>query len=167
MCAVAATALGLLSSASVNAQQATAGMFEKGRLHGSVTAGYASAFGDEYAIFGAGINYYLVDGLAIGGAFETWRGGSPTVSKVTLSTQYVFDQVPRIKPYVGVFYRRTVITGLDDLDSFGGRAGAYLQMGRNAYLGLGYVYESYASCTSSKYHSCSNTYPEVVLTFAF
>ena len=82
-----------------------------------------TAFGDEYAIFGAGINYYLVDGLAIGGAFETWRGGSPTVSKLTLSTQYVFHQVPRIKPYVGAFYRRTFVTGLDDLDSFGGRVG--------------------------------------------
>jgi len=142
-------------------------MFDKGRLHGSVVAGYASAFGDEYTILGAGLNYYLIDGLAIGAAFETWRGGSPTVSKLTFSTQYVFYQVPRIKPYVGVFYRRTFVTGIDDLDSFGGRAGAYLQIGRSAYLGLGGVYETYSDCTASKYHSCNDTYPEVTLTFAF
>jgi hypothetical protein len=142
-------------------------MFGKGRLHGIVTAGYGSAFGDDYAIFGAGVSYYVIDGLAVGGAFETWRGGNPTLSKLTFSTQYVFYQVPRIKPFIGAFYRRTFITGLDDLDSYGGRAGAYFQLGRSAYVGVAGVYEAYAGCTESKYHSCSDTYPEVTFTFAF
>jgi len=151
---------------SASAQEAGA-MFAKGRMHGVVTAGYGSAFGDDYAIFGAGVSYYLMDGLAIGGAFETWRGGDPTISKLTFSTQYVFHKVPTIKPYIGAFYRRTFITGLDDLDSYGGRAGGYLQMGRNAFIGLGGVYETYSGCTESRYHSCSDTYPEVTFTFAF
>jgi hypothetical protein len=30
-----------------------------------------------------------------------------------------------VKRYVGAFYGRTSIDGLDDLDSVGGRAGAY------------------------------------------
>ncbi len=166
MGAFAATVMALCAVPLANAQEA-GGMFDKGRLHGSVMAGYGSAFGDEYAIFGAGVNYYLIDGLAIGGAFETWRGGNPTVSKLTFSTQYVFYQVPRIKPFVGAFYRRTFVTGIDDLDSFGGRAGAYFQVGRNAYIGLAGVYESYADCTESKYRSCSDTYPEVTFTIAF
>lgn len=166
MAVFAATVMAACSVSVANAQE-IAGIFGKGRLHGIVTAGYGQAFGEDYAIFGAGINYYLIDGLAIGGAFETWRGGDPTVSKLTLSTQYVFYQVPKIKPYVGAFYRRTYITGLDDLDSYGGRAGAYLQLGRGAYVGLGAVYESYADCTESRYRSCSDTYPEVLFTFAF
>lgn len=166
MGAFAATVMALCSVPPANAQE-VAGMFGQGRLHGIVTAGYGSAFGDDYAIFGAGVSYYLIDGLAVGGAFETWRGGNPTFSKLTFSTQYVFYQVPRIKPFVGAFYRRTFVTGLDDLDSFGGRAGAYFQMGRNAYVGLAGVYEQYADCTESKYRSCSDTYPEVTFTFAF
>ncbi|HYR37321.1 MAG TPA: hypothetical protein VEQ87_23735 [Burkholderiales bacterium] len=166
MAAFAATVMGICSVPLANAQE-VAGMFGKGRLHGIVTAGYGSAFGDDYAIFGAGVSYYLIDGLAIGGAFETWRGGDPTLSKLTFSTQYVFYQVPRIKPFIGAFYRRTFITGLDDLDSYGGRAGAYFQLGRNAYVGVAGVYESYTDCTDSRYRSCSDTYPEVTFTFAF
>jgi len=81
--------------------------------------------------------------------------------------QYVFYQVRTIKPYVGAFYRRTYINGASDLDSYGARAGAYLQLGRNAYLGLGGVYEKYSDCRESTYRSCDSTYPEASLTFAF
>lgn len=147
------------------AQVSATGAFSRGNVHGSVVAGYGSAFNDDYAIFGLGFNYYVIDGLALGGSFETWRGGSPTMSKLTASTQYVFYQVQSIKPYVGAFFRRTYVTGIDDLNSYGGRAGAYFQIGRRAYLGIGGVYEAYSDCTESKYHSCSSTYPEVVLTF--
>jgi hypothetical protein len=157
-----------LISTVANAQaSASAGVFSQGRVHGIVTAGYGSAFGDDYAIFGLGVNYFVIDGLSLGLNFETWRGGDPTLTKLTPSVQYVFHQVPNVKPYIGAFYRRTYISGLDDLNSYGARAGAYLQMGRNAYLGVGAVYEAYADCTESKYHSCSNTYPEASLTFAF
>jgi len=105
--------------------------------------------------------------LNVGLNIEAWRGGDPDMTKLTLSTQYVFYQLASIKPYVGAFYRRTYITGLDDLNSYGGRAGAYFQLGRNAYLGVGGVYEAYSDCTESRYRSCSDTYPEVTLTFAF
>src|SRR5436190_13274874 len=109
-----AVAVMVVSAIPLASAQEAGAMFAKGRMHGVVTAGYGSAFGDEYAIFGAGVSYYVMDGLAIGGAFETWRGGDPTISKLTFSTQYVFHKVPTIKPYIGAFYRRTFITGLDD-----------------------------------------------------
>ena len=160
-----AAALGLGAPELAKAQVSAAGTFSRGNVHGSVVAGYGSAFNDDYAIFGLGLNYYVIDGLALGGNFETWRGGSPTMSKLTASTQYVFYQVQSIKPYVGVFFRRTYVTGIDDLNSYGGRAGAYFQIGRRAYLGVGGVYEAYADCTESRYHSCSSSYPEVLLTF--
>ena len=160
-----AAALGLCTPLLAKAQVSAAGAFSRGNVHGSVVAGYGSAFNDDYAILGLGFNYYVIDGLALGGNFETWRGGNPTMSKLTASTQYVFYQVRSIKPYVGAFFRRTYITGIDDLNSYGGRAGAYFQIGRSAYLGVGGVYEAYSDCTESRYRSCSSTYPEVLLTF--
>ena len=166
--AVLALVAGACSASLANAQvSASAGVFSRGNVHGSVTAGYGSAFNDDYAVFGLCVSYYVVDGLNVGLNIEAWRGGDPDMTKLTLSTQYVFYQLASIKPYVGAFYRRTYITGLDDLNSYGGRAGAYFQLGRNAYLGVGGVYEAYSDCTESRYRSCSDTYPEVTLTFAF
>jgi hypothetical protein len=86
--------------------------------------------------------------------------------KITPSVQYVFHQVP-LKPYVGAFYRRTSIDGLPDLDSAGARAGIYFQAGRNAYFGVGAVYESYLDCSTTVYRSCESTYGEATFTFAF
>jgi len=108
-----------------------------------------------------------LDGLSVGLNLEAWRNADPTLTKLTPSIQYVFYKVPAIKPYVGAFYRRTYISGLDDLNSYGARAGAYFQLGRNAFLGVGGVYETYSDCRESVYRSCSETYPEVSLTFAF
>ncbi len=163
--AVLAALFGLSAASLAKAQVSAAGAFSRGNVHGSIVAGYASAFNEDYAVFGLGFNYYVVDGLALGGNFETWRGGSPNLSKLTASTQYVFYQAASVKPYLGAFFRRTYFTGLDDLNSYGARAGAYFQIGRKAYLGVGGVYEAYSDCTESKYHSCSSTYPEVLLTF--
>jgi len=113
------------------------------------------------------VSYYVIDGLNIGLAFESWTGGDPKMHKLTPSAQYVFYQLGRVKPYVGAFYRRTYIDGLPDIDSAGARAGAYFQAGRNAYLGAGVVYESYVDCHERTYRSCSSTYPEITLTLAF
>jgi hypothetical protein len=72
-----------------------------------------------------------------------------------------------LNPYVGGFYRRTYIDGLPDINSVGARAGVYLKAGRNAYIGIGAVYESYIDCNTNTYRSCSDTYPEVSFTIAF
>jgi hypothetical protein len=158
-------AVGAISAA--HAQVSVADAFSKGRLHGIVTAGSGSAFNETYLVLGAGVNYFVLNGLSVGLNLEAWRNADPTLTKLTTSIQYVFYQVPAIKPYVGAFYRRTYISGLDDLNSYGGRAGAYFQLGRSAFLGLGAVYETYSGCRESVYRSCSDTYPEVTLTFAF
>jgi len=150
-----------------HAQDSLADAFSKGRVHAIITAGSGSAFNETYLVLGAGVNYFLLDGLSVGVNLEAWRNADPTLTKLTPSIQYVFYQVPAIKPYIGAFYRRTYISGLDDLNSYGARAGAYLKLGRNAYLGLGGVYETYSDCRESVYRSCSDTYPEVSFTFAF
>ena len=144
-----------------------ASAFSKGRTHFSVTGGTGYAFDESYFVLGVGANYYVIDGLNVGLHYEWWTGSDPEMTKITPSVNYVFHQMQRVKPYVGAFYRRTSIDGLDDLDSVGGRAGVYLQAGRNAFFGIGAVYESYLDCSSSVYRKCDSTYAEVSLTFAF
>ena len=158
-CAVAAPAMA--QSAGI------AGGFSKGKTHLVATAGTGSAFDESYLVLGVGVSYYLFDGFNLGLHYEWWTGSDPKLTKITPSVQYVFYQVQSVKPYVGAFYRRTSVDGLPDLDSAGGRAGVYLQMGRNAYLGLGAVYESYLDCNTGTYRKCDSTYGEASLTFAF
>jgi hypothetical protein len=161
-----ALAAGALVAASAHAQTA-AGAFGKGRTHFVLTAGTGYAFDESYFVLGIGASYYVVDGLNVGLHFESWSSGDPGMTKITASTNYVFHQAQQIKPYVGAFFRRTRIERLDDLDSVGARAGVYLQAGRNAYFGLGGVYESYLDCNKSVYRECDSTYAELSVTFAF
>jgi opacity protein-like surface antigen len=158
--AVAATAFTPPATA-----QNVAGAFGQGRTHFVVTGGRGFAFDETYWILGVGVSYYLIDGLSVGLSYEVWSG-DPDVTKVTPSVQYVFHQVP-LKPYVGAFFRRTEVEGLEDLDSVGARAGVNFQAGRNAYIGIGAVYESYLDCSKSTYRSCDDVYPEVIFTIAF
>jgi len=144
-----------------------AGVFSKGRTHFVVTAGNGYAFDESYLVLGVGVSYYLIDGLNIGLSFESWSGSDPGMNKITPSVQYVFHQNQTLKPYVGGFYRRAYIDGLPDINSTGARAGVYFTAGRNAYIGIGAVYESYIDCNESVYRSCNDTYPEVSFTIAF
>ena len=144
-----------------------AGVFRQGSTQAVISGGTGYAFKETYFVLGVGASYYVVDGLNVGLAYEWWSGSSPGIYKLTPSVQYVFHQVPTLKPYVGVFYRRTYVDRLDDINSAGGRAGAYFQAGRNTYIGGGVVYEKYLGCNGEVYRSCSDTYPELSITFAF
>lgn len=165
--AAVAGALALAVSSAMAADVGVAGSFSRGRTHFVLTAGSGSAFDESYLVIGVGATYYLLDGLGAGLHLESWTGGDPDMTKLTASLQYVFHPMQAVRPYVGGFFRRTSIDGLADLDSVGARGGAYLGAGRNAYLGVGVVYESYLDCTKSVYRSCDSTYGEVSLTFAF
>ena len=157
----------LLALALPAGAQTVAGAFGKGRTHFVITASSGYAFDESYFVLGLGATYYLVDGLGVGLFLESWSGSDPGMTKVTASTQYVFHKPQVVKPYVGAFFRRTDIDGLPDLDSVGARAGAYMQAGRNGFIGLGLVYESYLDCDKSIYRTCDSTYGEVTFTIAF
>jgi hypothetical protein len=144
-----------------------AGVFGRGSTSVIVSGGTGYAFNQTYFVLGLGVAYYVFDGLNVGLSVESWTGSDPHVNKVTPSLQYVFYQVPVVKPYIGVFYRRTYVSGQSDIDSAGGRAGAYVRAGRNAYIGGGVVYESYRDCNTAIFRSCSETYPELSFTLAF
>jgi hypothetical protein len=154
-------------ASSADVSGSVAGAFSKGRTHFVVTAGNGYAFDESYLVLGAGVSYYVIDGLNIGLSLESWSGSDPGMFKVTPSMTYVFHQNPKVNPYVGGFFRRAYIDGLPDINSVGARAGVYLTAGRNAYFGIGAVYESYIDCNTSTYRSCSDTYPEISFTVAF
>ena len=165
--AAAAAAIAACAFVAPVAAQSVAGSFGKGRTHFVATVGTGYAFDESYLVIGVGASYYVIDGLNVGLLLESWSGSDPKLTKITPSVQYVFYQMQPVKPYVGAFYRRTNIDGRADLDSVGGRAGVYIQAGRNVYLGAGAVYESYLDCETSVYRKCDSTYAEFNLTFAF
>lgn len=171
LAALAVAAIATFASAppatAAEATGAVAGGFSKGRTHFVATVGNGYAFDESYLVVGLGVSYYVIDGLNVGLSVESWSGSDPGMNKITPSVQYVFHQNPRLSPYVGGFYRRAYIDGLPDINSVGARAGVYLAAGRNAYIGIGGVYESYIDCTKTVYRSCDDTYPEVSFTVAF
>ena len=165
--AAAITAAVLALIALPAAAQSFAGAFGKGRTHFVLTASSGNAFDETYFVLGLGASYYLIDGLSAGLFIESWSGADPGMTKITPSLQYVFHRMQTVKPYIGAFYRRTDIESLPDLDSVGARAGVYVQAGRNAFIGLGGVYESYLDCNEATYRKCDSTYADVSFTVAF
>jgi hypothetical protein len=161
--------VGLLLCASVFAADvdSDAGMFAKGRKQFTALAGSGNAFDNSYFIIGVGGSYFVADGLNVGVNLEAWTSGDPGIYKIAASMNYIFYQTPRVKPYVGVFYRYTDIQDHDSLNSVGGRAGVYIAMGRNGHAGFGGVYESYLDCGTHTGVSCSTTYPEISFIFSF
>jgi hypothetical protein len=142
-------------------------LFEKGRVRLSGSAGWGSSFNQDYVVLGVGAGYYLLHGLEAGLDTEFWLGNDPTISKVSPQLRYVYAYANAIKPYVGVFYRRTFFSGLDDLDSLGGRFGAYFPISPRVYTGLGGVYERYLDCETTTYQDCSQVYPEFSISASF
>ncbi|HJY76460.1 MAG TPA: hypothetical protein VKE95_07500 [Burkholderiales bacterium] len=165
--ALAAAAAYAFAAPAMAQSVGVAGGFSQGKTHVVAYGGSGHAFNESYVILGLGVSYYLFDGFNVGLSYESWTGADPKMSKITPSVQYVFYQVQAVKPYVGAFYRRTSIDGLPDLDSAGARAGVYFQAGRNAYFGIGAVYESYIDCNTGTYRKCDSTYGEASFTFAF
>lgn len=138
--------------------------FAKNSTSISVVAGTGSSFNDNYTILGVGIGYYLLNGLELGIDVQHWFSGDPSITKVSPQIKYVYTRPKVIKPYVGAFYRRVFIDNLDDTDSYGYRVGAYFSNNRGVYIGGGVVYEEYKDC---RIGDCSNSYPEVLMSFSF
>jgi len=162
-------ALNIASAASVG----TGGIgtaFSKNSTTVGFILGSGSAFNDNYTILGVGLGYYVARGLELGLDVQHWFSGSPSITKVSPQIRYVFSQAKRVKPYVGLFYRRTFFgdfKGIDlaDQDSFGYRAGAYFTSNNRVYIGGGIVYEEYKNCDA--FVDCSTTYPEILFTVSF
>jgi len=155
-----AIALALLLPGVSHAQQ-----FTGGTTNISVILANGQAFAQDYTIVGVGTGYYVTDGLELGLELEAWMGGNPSIYKVTPSLRYVLNISRTARPYVGVFYRRVYIQGYPDVDSWGGRAGAFFATGTHSYAGIGIVYTQLRDCNQQIYQTCSDSYPEFTLGF--
>lgn len=146
--------------------------FSQGASSFGVVIGSGSAFDENYFILGAGFGYYVAQGLELGIDAQHWFSAEPEITKVTPKITYVFSQLGSVNPYVGAFYRRTFygdgdINGqsIEDQNSYGYRAGAYLNSSDRVYIGGGIVHEKYMDC--SPLVDCSSTYPELIFTVSF
>lgn len=144
-----------------------AGMFRQGSTQFSLLAGSGDAFNNTYLVIGAGVGYYVLDGVGIGLSYENWSGSSPGINKISPSIQYVFPWGGSLQPYVGGFYRHSAISGLSSINSVGARAGVYIASGSRSVIGAGLAYESYLNCQTAIYSSCNESYPEVSFIFSF
>ncbi len=140
------------------------GRFAKGRKRAGFFGGAGSNFGQTYLILGAGLGYYVADGLEVGFDAEGWLLQDPTFWKLTPQVRYVLWQAGAFKPYAGAFYRWNLVGGgFDDVNSYGGRFGVAYQSGGN-YLAVGAVYETYETRFGG---DNSHWYPEVAVWIAF
>jgi hypothetical protein len=148
-------------------QQTKAGSFPKGSKRGGFVLGWGRAFNNDYLLLGVGLGYYVLDGLELGASFQGWLGSTPSIYQLAPEIRYVIWQLGNIKPYAGVFYRWNFIEQLEDLNSYGGRAGIFYRSSRKSYVGLGAVWENFTDCNTAIYGDCSTVYPEAVFAVRF
>jgi len=145
---------------------ASAGMFSKGNKNIGVSLGAGSSYGNTYTVAGVNGHYFIMDDLAIGFGYRGWFGADPTMNELLLDGTYYLPLNQKFRPYLGVFVRQTFVSGYDDYQSYGGKAGLAITMSPNSYLGVAYVMEYYSDCQRAG-GDCSNSYPEVVFGLSF
>lgn len=92
-----------------------------------IKLGGASIGPESYTIAGVSINYFALDNLAVGAAYEYWFSGKPTVSKATIESTYYIPASAQLKPYVGLLYSHYFVDNFADIDAYGYRIGvAYI-----------------------------------------
>lgn len=147
---------------------AEADPFAQGRLGVSVVVGTGQTASDSYYTVGAGLNYYLLNGLWLGISGETRQGIHPVTYSASPEIGFVFPVGGPVRPYVGAFASRTWVENFRDFDTYGGRAGVLVRMGQGAHMRIGAVYESLRGCANTPPSlPCSDTYGEFGLLFGF
>jgi hypothetical protein len=149
-------------------QQPRFAPFAQGALRLTLAMGLKSTLTDNYVLVGAGVGYYVVDGLELGVDYQAWVAGDPTLHQLGPEVRYVLQFVQTLKPYFGVFYRHTFVKGYVDLDGVGVRAGLYYAPETaRAYFGGGFVYEHLVDCALDKLVHCDEAYPEASFGVSF
>lgn len=141
------------------------GPFAKGKVRVGFYGGAGSFNNNTYVILGGGLGYFLLNGLEAGLDAEGWLAQSPNIWKITPHLRYVLWQVDPVRPYVGVFYRKTFMGGdWADYESWGGRGGIAYRKG-GSFVALGVVYENFMDYTGPGDNY--TIYPEIAFWISF
>lgn len=117
--------------------------FSAGNKSLGIKLSSASIGAENYTIAGASLNYFIIDNLALGGAYEYWFSGKPSVSKIAIDSTYYFPTSQRLRPYLGVLYSHYFIGSHSDIDAYGYRVGvSYLNT--PMYVSIGIKQEEYS-----------------------
>ena len=124
---------------------ASSNVFSKGSVSLGVKLGSASVGSEDYTILGLNGSYFVLDNLSVGLGYEKWYSGNPDIQKATLESTYFIPASEVVRPYLGLFYRRIMISdGLDDVNAYGYRAGIAFVKDRLIFS-VGIVQERYES----------------------
>ena len=140
--------------------------FDRGRFGLSAGASSQTLLNSHYFEIGAGVAYYVLDGLSIGLSGFHEFGSGPRISQLAPEIRYVAQPLVYkwpVVPYVGVFYKHLFIGDNPDIDSIGAHGGLMFISG-NLVLGLGAAVEQTVSrCTTD----CVYAYPDLILSISF
>ena len=146
---------------------ADADPYRQGNIRNRLSLGGSEAFDNDYFILGFGVGFFPVAYLELGLEGEYWLSATPSVAKIGLQTQYILPLNSSLKPYAGLFYRNTLVSGVKDMYSNGFRAGLYYNPGNDVILGLGVVHENYLTGDGSERDKYAKTYPEFTISATF
>ncbi len=151
----------LLATSTIYAE----GVFSVGSKNVGLTVGSESSFGNSYTVLGVNVNYFVLDNLSVGAAYQAFLGGDPDINQVTVPVTYHLPlENTTYRPYLGAFYNRTFIDKpYEDYNIYGGRAGLSLQTTPNSFMSFGWVQEFSNSGEDSE----NRGYPEVMGGFSF
>ena len=136
--------------------------FDRGRfgLSGGVSA--QTEFNVHYFVIGAGVAYYVIDGLSLGLSGLHEFGDGPSISELSPEVRYVAQPLVYkwpVVPYVGTFYKHLFVGDNPDVDSIGAHGGLMFVSGQ-LVLGLGVAVERQVSaCTMD----CVFVYPDLII----
>jgi hypothetical protein len=149
-----------------HAPQAERSPFDQGTIRVGVGLGIASWSTEDWMILGLGAGYFVLKGLEPHLDTTFWVIGKPFMATLTPGVRYVLHFVPKVKPYVGGFYRHYFVSD-DQLDtnSIGARLGVNIMTGKMSYFGAGVVYEHFLD--QNLFVDQDQFYPEISFSFSF
>jgi len=140
------------------------GLFSQSSVTMGLKLGSASIGSETYTIGGLSVNYFVLNGLSVGLGYESWFSGEPGIQKLTAESTYFIPAGKSIRPYLGLLYRRILISGFNDTNAYGYRAGLAFVRGK-LLLSAGVVQERHDS--TGLFLKERQTYGEFTVGFAF
>ncbi|HEX3757915.1 MAG TPA: hypothetical protein VHW23_04395 [Kofleriaceae bacterium] len=141
--------------------------FDQGRVSINLAVTEQTAFDTSRFGLGAGVGYFVLDGLELGAFGMHMFGSGPSLDEVSPSISYTAQPLVGswpVVPYVGAFYNHWFVgDGLSDIDALGARAGL-VRLSGQLIIGFGIAYERTVSTCSS---SCDTVYPDITFGFTF